>query len=517
MAGQLRAPLIFVESIPEGTVSIRAPLVFVEPLTEHFRQLRADLVYLEPLTEHFRTLRTAFLFVESLHPVPPEGHVSTELFPGSLGSSIALPGLAYTVHKRPRFSTLVHQAQSGVSVRNAQMQYPIWEFELSYEFLRDDVTNEYRTLLGFFLKRQGGFDTFLLKDKDDYLVTGGSLGTADGVTTQFFFKRTLGGFAEKVGQVDNGSDDQRLQVNGVLQGSGLHGRRCRTSVVFTSRRPLGSRSPPTSSSSSTAGSRRTWPTSRSSPTSSGSCSRSSSRRCRNEAPDHAPAGLRPRDCNALLASSSSSSPTASPSRRSQGAVVRLTDASGGRLDRRLERRQPAHLRGRQAVITGLKAHSSLGVEVDEQEFDIAMLTTRCSRTGSRGRRRCCRAGWTARRSAATGRSRRVGIALGGRHPACSSAATSELDSVGRSSREAPDHSGLSLLNLDMPKDLYGIKCRNVFGDARCGIDLNALAVLGTVGGGATRTTIPWASASSAIRSARSTSRTATRSRACARS
>jgi hypothetical protein len=61
--------------------------------------------------------------------------------------------------------------------------------------------------MGFFLSRQGGFDTFLLKDtqNDDYAVVNGTLGEADGVTTQFAFKRTLGGFAEKVGQVDVGA------------------------------------------------------------------------------------------------------------------------------------------------------------------------------------------------------------------------------------------------------------------------------------------------------------------------
>jgi hypothetical protein len=103
MPGELRAPLIVIESVPEGTVSIRAPLVtleplteginslrdtllIVEPLTEHFRQLRGALVIVEPLTEHFRTLRMPLLVIESLHPVAPEGTVSTELFPGSQGS-----------------------------------------------------------------------------------------------------------------------------------------------------------------------------------------------------------------------------------------------------------------------------------------------------------------------------------------------------------------------------------------------------------------------------------------------
>lgn len=222
MAGELRAPLITVESIAEGTVNIRAPLVTsepltegnrallsplvtVDPLTEGDRNLRASLVTIDPLTEGYRNLRAALVVVESLYPVLPEGTVSTELFPGSQGSLTSLPGLQWPIHKRPTWSTSVYKGASGVSVRRANMQYPIWEFELSYEFLRDSVNQEFQTLLDFFLARQGGFDTFLFKDKDDYQVTNGVIGTADGVTTQFSFKRTFGTFYEKVGQVDSGN------------------------------------------------------------------------------------------------------------------------------------------------------------------------------------------------------------------------------------------------------------------------------------------------------------------------
>lgn len=118
-----------------------------------------------------------------------------------------MPGLQWPIHKRPLFSTETYKGTSGVSVRRANMQYPIWEFELSYEFLRDSVNQEFQTLMDFFLARQGGFDTFLFKDKDDYQVTGGLLGVGDGVTTQFYFKRAFvsGGFYDKVGQVDDGN------------------------------------------------------------------------------------------------------------------------------------------------------------------------------------------------------------------------------------------------------------------------------------------------------------------------
>ena len=221
MAGQLRAPLVTLEPLAPGVATLRAPLVTLEPLAPGLPALRESLLTVDPLTdgqpflrsslvaiestnEGYRNLRTALLCIEALHPVAPGAYMSTAPFPGSLGSGVALPGLAYAFHKKPKFATNKHQAASGVSVRNALMQNPIWEFEATYEFLEDSsgLASSYRTLLGFYLARQGGFDTFLFKDKDDYQTTNDPLGTADGVTTQFAFKRTMGGFSEKVGQVD---------------------------------------------------------------------------------------------------------------------------------------------------------------------------------------------------------------------------------------------------------------------------------------------------------------------------
>ena len=85
------------------------------------------------------------------------------------------------------------------------MQYPRWDFELTYEFLEDrsGANSSLKSIIGFYLQRQGSFDSFLFKDPDDYLVTNGTIATADGVTVQFPFVRNMGGFIEKVGQVDN--------------------------------------------------------------------------------------------------------------------------------------------------------------------------------------------------------------------------------------------------------------------------------------------------------------------------
>jgi hypothetical protein len=209
---------------PKSPLNLRVPLLALESLKEAtgLATLRLPLLVVEPLSESVRNLRCCLLCVESLHPVDPEGHVSTQIFPGTIGSSVAMPGLAFSVHKRPKFATLKRVAASGVSARTAVRQYPIWEFEFTYEFISDDRslgTSSLQNWIGFFLSRQGAFDTFLWKDPDDYNVTGGLMGTGDGVTTQFYFKRPLGGYLEKVGQVDNGNTIN-IYKNGVLQGSG---------------------------------------------------------------------------------------------------------------------------------------------------------------------------------------------------------------------------------------------------------------------------------------------------------
>lgn len=114
-----------------------------------------------------------------------------------------LPGLAWSVGKTPEFSTIVKTATNGGETRIALWSAPRWHFKLKYELLRDDATNEMRTLAGFFLQRQGQFDSFLFRDPDDCLVSDQRLGTGDGLTTTFTLLRDFGGFIEPVGAVDS--------------------------------------------------------------------------------------------------------------------------------------------------------------------------------------------------------------------------------------------------------------------------------------------------------------------------
>lgn len=114
-----------------------------------------------------------------------------------------MPGLAWNVGKSPSFNTLAHRAASGRELRVATMQYPLWKYSLTFEVLRQDtVASELQTLCGFFLARQGSFDSFLYSDPNDNLVTTQSFGTGDGTTTQFQLIRAWGLFAEPVMNVN---------------------------------------------------------------------------------------------------------------------------------------------------------------------------------------------------------------------------------------------------------------------------------------------------------------------------
>ncbi len=111
----------------------------------------------------------------------------------------ALRGFAYPVIKKPTFSTIEQESVSGIKKHIANWVYPRWQIEIPVEFLLDDVAHdELKTLVGFFLARQGRFDSFLFDDPDDDYIGGQELGLGDGATTTFQMLRAYGGFIEPV-------------------------------------------------------------------------------------------------------------------------------------------------------------------------------------------------------------------------------------------------------------------------------------------------------------------------------
>ena len=111
----------------------------------------------------------------------------------------ALPGLTYSVIKRPKFFTGIGTSATGREVRVAYAEFPLWEFELTYNWLPDKAAgsaltpSDLKMLMGFWLAQSGAFHGFMFEDPDDHGVTGQVLGVTDGTTTTWLFERSYGG------------------------------------------------------------------------------------------------------------------------------------------------------------------------------------------------------------------------------------------------------------------------------------------------------------------------------------
>ena len=148
-----------------------------------------------------------------------------------------LSGQGWSVHKKPNWSTIVASHVSGREVRFANYQYPLWDFEATFDGLGSDSTTylglgsqSLQSLMGLFLLCQGQFGTFLYTDPTDASVSGQALATGDGSTTSFTFARALGGFVEPVGWVTSVS---QVTVGGIAESAGWS-LVTPNSLVFTS-------------------------------------------------------------------------------------------------------------------------------------------------------------------------------------------------------------------------------------------------------------------------------------------
>jgi uncharacterized protein (TIGR02217 family) len=133
-----------------------------------------------------------------------------------------LPGLSWSVHKKPKFSSLIASHASGREVRVGLYAHALYEFELSYEALDSGGAHvnlqaqSLQTLMGFFLSCGGQLSTFLYTDPTDNSATLQTIGTGDGSTTVFTLLRSIGGYAEPVSYVTAVSS---VTVNGVSTSS----------------------------------------------------------------------------------------------------------------------------------------------------------------------------------------------------------------------------------------------------------------------------------------------------------
>lgn len=88
------------------------------------------------------------------------------------GTYPILPGIKRSILRRTVFSTTVQRSVSLKEQRIAWANLPIYEFELSYDLLRQGtlrghVYSELSTLLNFFETQLGRYDTFNFTDDYD--------------------------------------------------------------------------------------------------------------------------------------------------------------------------------------------------------------------------------------------------------------------------------------------------------------------------------------------------------------
>ncbi len=210
-----RINLVVAETAAKGTAPIRANLIGTEAVAKGTAPVRQSYAAMEAVAKGNAPLRIAYAAIECLVLVGSPPTVSTEKFPLSAG-------LTWSVHVAPKFKTRVADHVSGREIRTAWQQYAIYDLTLSFDVLRGDATQEIQTLQGFFLARQGQYDTFLLdlgavtQNRTDSYVTTGAQGMGDGTTTVFTLKRTVGEATEPVGYVFS-ADLSAVYVAGVLQ------------------------------------------------------------------------------------------------------------------------------------------------------------------------------------------------------------------------------------------------------------------------------------------------------------
>lgn len=112
--------------------------------------------------------------------------MSDEVFP-------TLAGLSWPVTRTPNFNTMRQTGSDLSELRGTFTLYPVYDITLTYDILRNDAHDEFRTLVGFFEQRLGSWDSFLFTDVDDYQVANQVFAVADGNTVDFPLIRTFGG------------------------------------------------------------------------------------------------------------------------------------------------------------------------------------------------------------------------------------------------------------------------------------------------------------------------------------
>lgn len=123
-----------------------------------------------------------------------------------------LQGLTWGCKASPSFSTAIARAATGREVAFPLQSSVLWDFDLSYEFLRGNNSvqqaptapaySDFDTIAGFFCQVQGRAQTFLFpyslytRNPNDGVLNGQKIGTGNGSAVSFQVTRSYGGYNE---------------------------------------------------------------------------------------------------------------------------------------------------------------------------------------------------------------------------------------------------------------------------------------------------------------------------------
>lgn len=118
-----------------------------------------------------------------------------------------LDGLSIQARSTPRFNTSISTSSTGYEFRANLQQQPLWDWEVSFEFLRNrrDGIQDLETIQSFFLNRRGSYEAFLFNHRETSAEEGAALGTGNGVETDFLLIKTTGTFTEVAGGIPSES------------------------------------------------------------------------------------------------------------------------------------------------------------------------------------------------------------------------------------------------------------------------------------------------------------------------
>lgn len=111
----------------------------------------------------------------------------------------SLIGVSWPVARTQKWDSAKQDDLSGKKIRSSLFSYPIYNYELKFNFLRSTASlQEYQQLKDFISTVGGATNLWAFNDVNDNSVTSQNFGTGDGSTQYFQLVRTLYSFNEPV-------------------------------------------------------------------------------------------------------------------------------------------------------------------------------------------------------------------------------------------------------------------------------------------------------------------------------